>query len=360
MKLSFSKIHDSFKLNGNHFNPKDLKELAIDFIKDGEPYEVQIGSFLIDWLDQNEYVNVSTSGSTGTPKTIKLAKEALVNSAIATGLFFNLKPTNKALHCLPSGYIAGKMMLVRAMVLGLEIDCVNPTSKLQINNNKTYHFSAMVPLQVRNNSNAVHNIKTLIIGGSKVSKSLEAQLIESSCNSYETYGMTETVTHVAVRQLQSKFLKVQPYFKALPSIHFSQDHRQCLVINAPKITNTVVVTNDIVRLISDTSFELLGRFDNVINSGGVKLFPEQIEAKLHVILKQRFMVASIKDETLGEKLVLIIENPSEAIATISNKIKTLKTLDKFEIPKVIYALDSFVETNSGKLQRGKTLQKVLA
>ena len=120
-----------------------------------------------------------------------------------------------------------------------------------------------------------------------------------------------------------------------------------------------MVTNDIVRLITDTSFELLGRYDNVINSGGVKLFPEQIEAKLHVILKQRFMVAGIKDETLGEKLVLIIENPSEAITTILNKIKTLKTLDKFEIPKAIYALDAFVETNSGKLQRGKTLKKVL-
>tara|TARA_R100001369_G_scaffold14013_2_gene28392 strand:+ start:21256 stop:22338 length:1083 start_codon:yes stop_codon:yes gene_type:complete len=356
---SYNHIHNSFKLNGTHFNRKYLEEVAYSFIKEGQPYESVIGNFLIDWLDDKDFVSVNTSGSTGKPKSVELKKQAMVNSAIATGDFFNLKPTDSALHCLPSEYIAGKMMLVRAMILGLELDFVKPSARPFINQEKQYQFCAMVPLQLSNSLDAIQNIETLIIGGSKVSQSLQEELKMSSSKFYETYGMTETVTHVAVRQLKSLYGKADVYFNAMPKVNFSQDERQCLVINAPKIINEALVTNDIINLISTHSFEWLGRYDNVINSGGVKLFPEQIEQKLQPIFKDRFIVVRIKDKILGEKLVLIVENPSDTIDTITAKIHKLKTLHKFEIPKAIYCLDAFVETDSGKIQRSKSLKKVL-
>ena len=358
MTPRYNKVHNRFKYNGIHFNQKDLGEVAYSVIKEGDPYEKEIGNFLIDWLNKDDFLIVKTSGSTGQPKHIKLKKQAMVNSAIATGDFFGLQPGDKALHCLPSHYIAGKMMFVRAMVLGLEIDFVEPTSQPKFNTKKQYDFCAMVPLQLKHSINSVNNIKTLIVGGSMVTKPLLEKIKEAPSRFYETYGMTETVTHVAVRQLQSKASKGEQFFSALPNVTFSQDNRNCLIIDAPNLVKEPLVTNDIVDLRSETSFKLLGRYDNVINSGGVKLFPEQIEEKLQPVIEERYIVAGEDDTDLGEKLVLILENPSD-IEHVSEKIKKLNTLDKFEMPKKIYTLKKFPETTTGKIQRKKTLEKVL-
>jgi O-succinylbenzoic acid--CoA ligase len=176
---------------------------------------------------------------------------------------------------------------------------------------------------------------------------------------YETYGMTETVTHVAVRQLQSKVADGESYFKALEHVNFEQDDRQCLIIHAPKLAEFAVVTNDIVDLKSQTSFNLLGRFDNVVNSGGVKLFPEQIEQKLQPVIDERFIIASEEDATLGEKLILIVENPRDSAESIGNRIKYLKGLTKFEVPKEIYTIAKFKETVNGKIQRKETIKAII-
>ena len=354
----FNKVHYRFKLNGIHFNHSDLKEVAYSLIKEGEDFEKATGNFLIDWLNDKDYLLVNTSGSTGTPKTIKLQKQAMVNSALATGDFFGLQPGDKAMNCLPSHYIAGKMMLVRAMILGLEIDCVEPSSHPIFDYDKRYDFCAMIPLQLKHTIKYTHNIKTIIVGGSKVTKPI-LQLIKG-CESriFETYGMTETVTHVAVRQLESKVLKGEIYFNALPNVTFAQDERQCLIVNATKLVSEPLATNDVVDLISESSFQLLGRFDNVINSGGVKLFPEQIEDKLQLVIDDRFIVAGQDDEDLGERLILIVENPRDNTESINNRIKHVKGLTKFEVPKHIYVVDKFVETINGKIQRQKTLDLV--
>ena len=317
------------------------------------------GNFLIDWLNNKDYLYVNTSGSTGQPKAIKLKKQAMVNSAIATGDFFGLQPGDTALDCLPSHYIAGKMMLVRAMILGLEIDCVEPSAHPIFDYEKHYDFSAMIPLQLKHTLNYTHNIKTIIVGGSKVTKPLLERIKNCTSKFYETYGMTETVTHVAVRQLQSKALKGEEFFNALPNVSFDQDDRNCLVIKASKLVKESLVTNDIVDLKSETSFKLLGRYDNVINSGGVKLFSEQIEDKLQPVIDERFFVAGIHDNTLGEKLVLCIENPRDSKESIMSRIKQLKGLTKYEVPKEIYITDKFKETVNGKIQRKKTINSIL-
>jgi len=359
MTPKYNKVHNKFKFNGLHFNFEDLKEVAYSLIKEGEAYEKVTGNFLIDWLNDKDFLEVNTSGSTGTPKKVKLKKQAMVNSAIATGDFFGLQPGNTALHCLPSHYIAGKMMFVRAMVLGLELDFVAPSAHPIFDYKKQYDFCAMIPLQLKNALDNTHNIKTIIVGGSMVTKPLRERIENAASRFYETYGMTETVTHVAVRQLQSQTKVGEKYFEALPNVSFRQDDRACLIISASKLVKDDLITNDIVELKSDTSFKLLGRFDNVINSGGVKLFPEQIEQKLQPIIEQRFILASQDDAELGEKLILIIENPTDSIDTISEKITKLNTLDKFEIPKKIYTLNAFLETPTGKIQRKKTVKAAI-
>lgn len=354
----FNKVHNRFKLNSIHFNHSDLKEVAYSLIKEGEDFEKATGNFLIDWLNDKDYLLVNTSGSTGTPKTIKLQKQAMVNSALATGDFFGLQPGDKAINCLPSHYIAGKMMLVRAMILGLEIDCVEPSSHPIFDYQKRYDFSAMIPLQLKHTIKYTQNIKTIIVGGSKVTQPILELIKGSDSRIFETYGMTETVTHVAVRQLKSKVSEGETYFNALPNVTFKQDERQCLIVNATKLVNEPLVTNDVVDLNSESSFQLLGRFDNVINSGGVKLFPEQIEDKLQPVIDDRFIVAGQDDEDLGERLVLIIENPRDSAESITNRIKRVKGLTKFEVPKHIYVVDKFVETVNGKIQRQETLALV--
>ncbi len=359
MTPNYNKVHNRFKFNGLHFNHEELKEVAYSLIKEGESYEQVTGNFLLDWLNDKDYLHVTSSGSTGQPKTIKLSKQAMVNSAIATGDFFGLEPGDTALHCLPSHFIAGKMMFIRALVLGLEIDFVEPSAHPIFDYDKRYDFCAMIPLQLKRTINYTQNIKTIIVGGSKITKPLLEIIKTNPSRFYETYGMTETVTHVAVRQLESKAGKVETYFSALKNVGFTQDDRHCLIIHAPKLVKDALVTNDIVDLKSETSFNWLGRFDNVVNSGGVKLFPEQIEDKLQPVIDERFIVSGEADAELGEKLILIVESPRDSVESIGNRIKHVKGLTKFEIPKVIYTIDKFKETVNGKIQRKETIKAVL-
>lgn len=349
MTPTFDKIHLKFKLNANKYTAEELKEVAYSLVKEGAPYEKVMGDFLMDWLDAKDYINVRTSGSTGQPKLMRVSKQAMVNSSIATGDYFKMEPGQTALLCLPTHYIAGKMMLVRAMVLGLELDFVDPTTQPVFDYGKTYDFCAMIPIQLKNTVKYIHNIKTLIIGGAAISKSLEASIQGLKTKIYATYGMTETVSHVAVKRMNGKHK--MDYFKVFPKVKISQDDRGCLIIDAPKVTSERLITTDVVKLHSATEFELIGRLDNMVNSGGVKLFPEQIEAKLVDQIKERFFIASEPDSDLGEKLIIIVESDKNTLKT-----STFKELDKLEIPKEIYFLPKFKETATGKIQRKETLK----
>ena len=345
-----NQIHSQFRLNGISFDKETLNEIGYSWVKEGQEFEVHAGNFLMDWLSSSETVTVKTSGSTGEPKALELSKKHMVNSALATGQFFDLKPNNTALLCLSPEYIAGKMMLVRALVLGLNLDVVVPSSQPLESIKKKYDFAAMVPLQAQNSMNDLQHIKTLIIGGAPISKSLRNQLAVQSSAIFETYGMTETITHIAVKRLSSvRSSAVETFFEVLPNVKIDTDERGCLIIDAPKVSTQKVITNDLVELISSNTFRWLGRYDNVINSGGIKLIPEQVEEKLSAIIKNRFFVAGIPDVKLGEKLVLFVEGKGED--GLEKKISSLKTLDKFECPKQIIYVKNFVETPTGKVKR---------
>ena len=346
-QLTHKNVHNQFKLNGYHLNYDDMCRVAYSFIKEGDEYEKHIGSFLLEWLDDDLYIEVETSGTTGTPKVIRLEKRAMIQSALATGDFFGLEPGNKALLCLSAKYIAGKMMLVRALILGLSLDITTVDGNPLAYNEEKYGFAAMVPLQVENSLDKLKQIKKIIIGGAPVSKTLAEKLKKKKINAFETYGMTETITHVAAKKVGEKA------FVTLPNIILSKDERDCLVIEAPKIVSEKIVTNDIVEIISENEFIWLGRFDSVINSGGVKLFPEQIEIKLQDVISERYFIASLPDEKLGQKVILVLEGATKELPST-----IFDALDKFEIPKEIYFVSQFVVTKTGKLNRLQTLEKI--
>ena len=348
-------LHKSFKLNGRSF--QSINELLVY----SRSISDSISSFLNSWFDSNDFITVNTSGSTGKPSTIQLQKRFMVNSARATAHYFDLHKNTSALMCLSPDYIAGKMMLVRAMTSGWNLDIVKPSSNPLDHTKSNYDFCAMVPLQLSNSLSQLHRIKKLIVGGATVTDDLIEELQNFKTEVFATYGMTETITHIAIKPLtgfSSAELVSAPNYKILPDVKVKIDNRGCLVINAPKISENPIITNDIVELISETEFKWLGRYDNVINSGGIKLIPEQIEKKLSMVISNRFFVAGVADETLGQKLVLVIESENSD-HVISNKVRNLNTLKKFEVPKEIYFIEQFIETESKKIQRQETLDLIM-
>ncbi len=341
---TFRNVHNLFKLNGFHLNKEDLCRVAYSFIKEGKDYEIPVGNFLLDWFDSKSFIEMVTSGSTGIPKKIKVDKQAMVNSALATGDFFELSPGDKALHCLPVKYVAGKMMLVRSLILGLDLDFVAPSSHPLKDNETYYDFVAMVPLQAQNSLVELKKVKKLIVGGAAISARLEAALSILPLQVFETFGMTETISHIAAKQIGEKA------FTVLPHITISYDEHKCLVIHAPRIGEDVIITNDLVELIDENKFIFLGRIDNIINSGGIKLIPEQIELKLANKIVNRFFIHSKKDFILGEKVILVIEGEKYDLTTA-----IFDTLDKYEKPKEVIFISKFKETANGKIIRKASL-----
>ncbi|WP_166921967.1 AMP-binding protein [Flavobacterium poyangense] len=345
LELTHKKVHNYFKLNGYHLNGKDLSRIGYSYIKEGDPYERAIGEFLLDWFDNKDYIEMTTSGTTGLPKLVRLEKRAMIQSALATGDFFDLEPGDKALLCLPVQFIAGKMMLVRSFILGLNLDVVSPSvAPLALSKNK-YDFVAMVPVQVQNSIKELKNVKKLIIGGAKIDTALEEKLLPLKTQIYETYGMTETITHIAAKRVG------EAAFSILPNVKIDKDNRDCLVITVPSVSDQPIVTNDLVELVNEKQFVFLGRIDNVINSGGVKLIPEQIEAKLTGKITNRFFVTGVPDSVLGEKLILVIEGEKQEFVP-----DFFNVLGKFEKPKEIVFVPKFKENENGKLLRKSSLQ----
>jgi O-succinylbenzoic acid--CoA ligase len=346
---TYLNIHPKFKLNGHSLTKDDFYIVAYSFIKEGDDFEKPVGEFLLDWFDEKPFIEMQTSGSTGIPKLIRVPKQSMVNSALASGEFFDLNYGNKILNCLPMKYVAGKMMFVRSFVLGLHMDFVapslNPLRKLE----NSYDFCAMVPLQAQNSLKDLHLIKKLIVGGAKINSKLEKQLLrlkETEC--YETFGMTETVSHIAAKKVGERA------FRLMPNVSIETDDRNCLIINAPLLNDEPIVTNDLVELTNGNQFKFLGRLDNVVNSGGVKINPEQVEEKLADKISPRFVICGKPDIELGEKVVLIIESEPFPI----EETTIFRGLDKYEKPKEIHFVKQFRESNNGKLLRKETLQLV--
>ena len=200
--MKSNSFHKSFQINGKIFSRSE------DLVKFSQSISKETNQFLREWFSSDSHIVVKTSGSTGNQKSIHLRKDFMINSALATGSYFQLGENTKALCCLPFKFIAGKMMLVRALTLGWDLDVIESTSNPLKEITKEYDFSAMVPLQLRNSISKIDQIKTLIVGGGVVSKDLDKaiQTVDTKC--YATYGMTETITHVAVKKL-NKFTQLE-------------------------------------------------------------------------------------------------------------------------------------------------------
>ena len=340
-------FHKDFRLNGRHFTSEE------ELLHFSEKNHQEIMPFLMEWFSDTNEIIVKTSGSTGTPKKIAIPKNNMVNSAKATGEFFNLLEKTTALLCLSPKYIAGKMMLVRALVLGWDLDVVSATSS-PLQNNKKYNFTAMVPLQVQNSLKNLNNVKTILVGGGVMHPNLIQQVKKNTTKIFQSYGMTETITHIAVREIHPFY---NDFYTTLPNVSISKDTRGCLVIDAPKIANEIVVTNDLVDIISENKFIWLGRVDNIINSGGIKLIPEQIEQKLAKIITSEFFITKVEDAVLGEKVILFIEGKPNK--DILNKIKNSLDLSKYEKPKNTYFINTFIRTETRKTNRLETAKLVI-
>ena len=336
------------QLYTNNF-PSPLKVKSGKLSKDKSPIWDNVNRFISDWYSQNDEMVLQTSGSTGKPKSISVKKEWMKNSAQLTGKTFGFKEGDTALLCMPVKYIAGKMMVVRALELGLDLKVVEPSSNPLDGIVEQIDFAAMVPLQLENSLEQLDKVKTLIVGGGQVNPKLAQKLQSVSAQIYETYGMTETLTHVAIKPLNGQ--NKLDGFQALDGVYYETDDRDCLVIHAPMVNPEPVTTNDLVDLIDDKTFRWLGRIDNVINSGGVKIIPEVVEAKLtNVIPNRRYFIASLPEESLGQKVILVVEGEKKEIS--------FNGLEKYEQPKDIYFLDKFPVTTSGKIHRSNTIKSL--
>ena len=320
-------------------------------------------SFCKDWLEGKNSYLLHTSGSTGTPKPILIQRSQMESSALATKQFFEIPAKPQLLCCMNTQFIAGKMMLVRAMVWGGSILLVEPSSTPLKNLPDSFdpEFVAMVPLQLEESiKNSLHKLKAinyLLIGGAPASKNLQEAILELKLNAFQSYGMTETVSHIAIASYSSE----EMVYQVLPSVEVGTDNRGALWVNCPMSNHQKIQTNDMVELIDPYHFKWLGRTDFVINSGGYKLHPERIEKKLeHLIPDHSYFLFGIPDSKFGQKLVLIIESDLPVADKVSQELKDkfLEVLDKYEIPKEIYFVDKFIRTETGKINRKLTADNI--
>lgn len=345
-------IHPDFRLQGIQKPNKEAWLLeATRMQQSDEVHIAAIGDFLTEWLQEEPNIRLTTSGSTGTPKPIYLQKKHMLASAEATAHYFNLKAKTTALLCMPAKFVAGKMMLVRAMQMGWEINYVKP-SQNPLTANNTYDFVAMTPYQVHHSIKDLHKTKTVLIGGGAVDADLYKQLQMLNTNAFASYGMTETCSHIALRPINGPHATAT--YKATQNVKFSVDSRECLVIDAPNVHDGILITNDIIDLKSATTFVWKGRYDSVINSGGLKIHPEMLEQKLASFISVPFFIGSTPDAILENKVVLLIESKE----AISKEIlqKAFASLDKYEQPKEVFYLPSFLWTDTGKIKRKATLE----
>ena len=304
--------------------------------------------FLKNWFSDSKFMKLQTSGSTGTPKILDVEKDKMLNSAKMTCDFLGLKEGNTALLCLPTEYISGKMMLVRAIERRMKLLIQTPSLFPLENITKEIDFCAMTPLQVQNSLDKIHCIKKLIIGGASISESLKQQLIQKNPRTkiYETYGMSETLSHIALKSISPKR---EEYFRVLDGIKISQDQRGCLVINAPLLTDKILITNDLIKLKNKREFNFLGRIDNIINSGGIKISPENLEDWIKKFIPNELVFIGIPDINLGEKLVLVLEGKEDL--NLKSHILQLPFEKKYLKPKEIIFIEKIPRTPNNKIDR---------
>ena len=331
----------------------DFKNLNINQLSPDTEFEKKTIGFLEAWFSGTETLRVQTSGSTGTPKIFDIEKKKMAASAEMTCNFLGLKQGYTALLCLPTEYISGKMMIVRSIVRKLILTVNDPTTRPLRDIESKIDFCAMTPLQVENSLDQLYLIKNLIIGGAAVSESLKKKIFETLGSEnfqriFETYGMSETLSHIALKQI---YPISESFFTAFENVDISTDERGCLKIFAPYLNAEILQTNDLVEIQDGNRFRFLGRIDHVINSGGAKIFPEQLEALVKKEIPNEVVFLGAKDESLGQKLILVIEGSKSQ--ELINKISEMHFEKKFHKPKEIIFVEKIPRTPNGKVNRNE-------
>jgi O-succinylbenzoic acid--CoA ligase len=346
-------FHPDFSYNGITLNVEEWLSRLPEFTAAAAPWEQSHYAFIAQWLNEDDMIEVQSSGTTGEPITQRVSKLSMLKSAEITARYFDCPAATNALLALSSSFIAGKMMLVRAITLGWRLTAIEPSSSPLSFISEPFDFAAFTPMQLAALSKQelalLNRFRVVIIGGAAVPDALRRRLAEMNGNCYETYGMAETLSHVAVRKIG---LTEVP-FQALDHVMFEVDEECRLVILADHISKSTIRTQDVVELISPTSFYYRGRYDRMINSGGVKLHAEVIERKLAAIIHVPFIVLPQQDDVLGQRLVLYMED-QQPVDLSELMLRMKEVLTRYEIPKEIFRVQHLERTQSGKI---KTIQK---
>jgi o-succinylbenzoate---CoA ligase len=347
------KLHPDFSYNGHSLDAREWLLRLPEFIAAAAPWEQLHYAFIAEWLSDDDTIEVQSSGTTGEPVKQRVSKSAMKRSAEMTALYFNCRAGTNALLALPSSFIAGKMMLVRALTQGWRLAAIEPYSSPLSLLSEPFDFAAFTPMQLATLSESelalLNRFGVVIIGGAAVPDALRKRLNETNGNYYETYGMAETLSHVAVRKIDSN----ETPFQGLNGVTFTVDDENRLQIRAEHVSHDILQTQDVVELVSPASFYFKGRHDRMINSGGVKVYAEALERKLASIIPVPFVVSSQPDDLLGQRVVLFIED--EQIVDLDALMTRMKeVLTRYEVPKEIIRVHQLERTHSGKI---KTIQK---
>jgi O-succinylbenzoic acid--CoA ligase len=362
-------------LNGTPYTRDDLTHVQVDELQDLSPYEGHTLHFCQQWLQGQSHFSINTSGSTGEPKTVTLKRSQMIASAHLTGRSLRLKSGDSALVCLSTEHIAGMMMLVRGLELGLSLTVITPTRNplKHFSDNVVFTFTSMVPLQLQEVFNKtpekislLNKMQAILVGGAPISENLLTQIKKLDSTVYHTYGMTETVSHIAFKRLNG--YRASDYFMPLAEVDLSLCDQGQLIITSPLTDNKPLLTNDLVELHKDGSFRWLGRVDNIINTGGYKVQAEKVETAIekifqrkvnHVLLNRRFFVGPLSDPEYGQAVAAVVEGPPiSEVLQLNIKLTLKNVLKSYEIPKVFRFLPHFLETPTGKVDRPANLARL--
>jgi o-succinylbenzoate---CoA ligase len=327
-------------------------------------FEKTTFEFIRLWLDGVETFELTTSGSTGEPKKIIITRQQMIASASLTERALALKADSNALLALDPKFIAGKMMIVRSFVTGMKMFAAEPSSNPLVNLPEAVRidFTALVPLQLHTiveskHPQTLHRLNTCIIGGAPMDVSIEKRLKDYRCAFYQTYGMTETISHIALRKVGSE----RDVYHSLPGIGLSCDDRDCLKIKAPYLPDEII-TNDVVELFNSSTFKWVGRWDNIINTGGIKVSPEKLEEEIgklftRINFKQPFFIFGLPDQRLGNKIVLVIQSPVSDVSSLQRAVRSLThSISSHHLPKELYEVPAFSFTSTMKVNRRESFK----
>ena len=330
--------------------------MNLQFITKNEEIKEKTVSFIREWESESPYFESRTSGSTGTPKLIRIEKNHAFASARGTIDFLQLESSDNALLCLSTDTIGGKMMIVRSIVNSMNLYIMAPVSNPLSETNIAFDFIAIAPIQLvailQKCPEKLRKIRTVIVGGGIIPEVIQQLLKQAKITVYQTFGMTETISHIALRKVG---FEQEAHYTTLGGITVSDKNGQ-LCIHAPEIGISELVTNDTVELLNERQFKWIGRADFVINSGGIKIQIEQLEAELQKEISEKFFVHSKQDDALGEKVIILVEG-NQLEPMLQKRFYSFLN-NKYHIPKEIAFVEQFILTPSDKINRIANFESV--